>query len=418
MPMRHPPFVLDASSTKKLVFHPDNVQLVACVKALVAEVQALTLSRDRLRQAVVHAPATGAVARGARDLAHRRMGFAGITAATFGKLLSRPAQVTTVSGSPQRSRLFFVTDLHTEICFLVNTGAQVSIIRPLPADLHRLSSVELVPVNRTPIKTYGERSLTLNIGIRRSLPWVVITAHPPQSIISIDYLRHFNLIVDTVGHKLIDRLTACETIGTPATTPSVSPLWYTPDDTDKFRAVLSEFPELCKPLDTLPQATTDMIHHIVTTEAEAKTPIIDLDDLQSPSPKPPPPKRPNDTRVNPGTPFRYNRPVAPISLAEYTSPVLKKSLSLTALPPQTPTLVPKKVSSAIGSLRSRLQLDILSPRWDAKHLQPSVPVRIPSSLTPNFVAQRSANSAYNNRPRTMPAPRPTYIDQTKTNPSL
>ncbi|VDP32186.1 unnamed protein product [Echinostoma caproni] len=66
-----------------------------------------------------------------------------------GKLDSRPAQATTVSGSPQQSRLFFVTDRHTGIRFLVDTGAQVSVIRPRPADLHRLSTVELVAAGLT-----------------------------------------------------------------------------------------------------------------------------------------------------------------------------------------------------------------------------------------------------------------------------
>ncbi|VDP79724.1 unnamed protein product [Echinostoma caproni] len=148
--------------------------------------------------------------------------------AAVGKLVSRPAQATTVSGSPQPSRLFFVTDRTTGIRFLVDTGAQVSVIRPHPADLYRHSSVELVGANCTTIKTYGERSLTLNLGIRRSLPWVFIIADLPQSIIGIDFLRHFNLMVDPVGHKLIDRLTTCETRGTPADVPSVSPLSYVP----------------------------------------------------------------------------------------------------------------------------------------------------------------------------------------------
>ncbi|VDP95603.1 unnamed protein product [Echinostoma caproni] len=70
-------------------------------------------------------------------------------------------------------------------------------------------------------------------------------------------------MVDPVGHKLIDRLTTCETRGTPADVPSVSPLQYIPDVNDRFRAVLSEFPELCEPPDMLPQTTNDIVHHIV-----------------------------------------------------------------------------------------------------------------------------------------------------------
>ncbi|VDP45033.1 unnamed protein product [Echinostoma caproni] len=107
----------------------------------------------------------------------------------------------------------------------------------------------MVAANCTPNKTYGERSLKLNRGIRRSLPWVFIIADPPQSIIGIDFLRHINLKVDPVGQKLINRLTTCETHGTPSTVPSVSLLLYFPDASDRFRVVLSEFPELRKPPD-------------------------------------------------------------------------------------------------------------------------------------------------------------------------
>ncbi|VDP93374.1 unnamed protein product, partial [Echinostoma caproni] len=148
--------------------------------------------------------------------------------------------------------LFFVTDRHTGIRSLVYTGAQISLIRRRPAEIRRLSTVALVGEYRAPNKIYGERSLTLNLCIRRSLPRVFIIADFPQSVIGMDFLRHFNLMVDLIEHKLIDRLTTCENHGTPTTVPSTSPLLYDPDVTDEFRAVLSEFLELYKSPETLP----------------------------------------------------------------------------------------------------------------------------------------------------------------------
>lgn len=181
-----------------------------------------------------------------------------------GKLVSRPAQATTVSGPSRPSRLFYITDATSGTPFLVDTGAQVSVVRPRPEDLRSTSSISLVAANQTPIKTYGERSLTLNLGIRRSFTWVFIIADLPQSIIGIDFLRHFNLMVDPVGHKLVDRLTTLETIGTPTSEPSISPVLMRPPNTNRYSGILADFPKLSQPSVVLPQATTDIVHHIVT----------------------------------------------------------------------------------------------------------------------------------------------------------
>ncbi|VDP91872.1 unnamed protein product [Echinostoma caproni] len=60
----------------------DTAELVACVKALVAQVQAFTLSRDRPRQRHRTRSKHRSRIPGAHDFDHRRTGFAGITADT------------------------------------------------------------------------------------------------------------------------------------------------------------------------------------------------------------------------------------------------------------------------------------------------------------------------------------------------
>ena len=63
-----------------------------------------------------------------------------------------------------------MTNSHTY--FLVDTGSEVSAIPPSltdPAD-----KLTLMAVNDTPIRTYGKRSLTLNLGLRRPFPWIFI----------------------------------------------------------------------------------------------------------------------------------------------------------------------------------------------------------------------------------------------------
>ena len=78
----------------------------------------------------------------------------------------------------QPSRLFYVTDHPTGLQFLVDTGAEVSIVPPTPTDrLHRQTGPSLQAVNNTTIATYGTRSLTLNLGLRRTFRWIFVIAN-------------------------------------------------------------------------------------------------------------------------------------------------------------------------------------------------------------------------------------------------
>ena len=87
------------------------------------------------------------------------------------------------------SRLFYVTDKATGLCFLVDTGAEVSVIPPSATDRnHRKSNLTLQAVNNTSIATYGNRLLTLNIGLRRTFQWVFIIADVKNPIIGADLL--------------------------------------------------------------------------------------------------------------------------------------------------------------------------------------------------------------------------------------
>ena len=92
----------------------------------------------------------------------------------LGKRVGRTLTATDATGL-NSSRLFYVRDRHNNARFLVDTGSEVSVIPPTTADHTRtLDPRTLVAVNNSPIHTYGQRSLTLNL--RRSLPWIFIIA--------------------------------------------------------------------------------------------------------------------------------------------------------------------------------------------------------------------------------------------------
>ena len=78
---------------------------------------------------------------------------------------------TSVSGQ-SHSHLFFVLERSSHRRFLVDTGAAVSVLPPVKSDRqHSQSGVHLLAANGTAILTFGTRSLTLNLGLRRPFRW-------------------------------------------------------------------------------------------------------------------------------------------------------------------------------------------------------------------------------------------------------
>ena len=140
------------------------------------------------------------------------------------RLGKHPGRTLAATGVPvpPTSHLFHVLDPHTRTQFLVDTGSEVSAIPPSPADRRRSpDSLTLMAVNDTPICTYRKHSLTLNLGLRCSLPWIFVIVQKP--ILGADSLRHFGLLVDMQQRRLINSQTRLHIQGIITTSPSPSP---------------------------------------------------------------------------------------------------------------------------------------------------------------------------------------------------
>ena len=110
------------------------------------------------------------------------------------------------------SRLFFILEWTTHHRFLVDTGAEVSVIPPTKLDRHNgKAGLSLQAANGSQIPTDGTRSLTLNLGLRRPYRWLFVIADVKHSILGIDFLRHHNLLVDVRTKTLIDANTTLTT---------------------------------------------------------------------------------------------------------------------------------------------------------------------------------------------------------------
>ena len=182
----------------------------------------------------------------------------------LGKREGQYVEATDVTGL-NSSRLFHITDRHSGLRFLIDTGAQVSVIPPSPADRNTPSTLTLQAVNNTRIRTYGTRSLSLNLGLRRTFRWVFVVADVANPILGADFLQHFSLVVDLRHRRLIDALTTLTVQGllSSQTSPSPSLLPRTPST--PFELLLSEFPTVTQPCAATGPVKHSVTHHITTT---------------------------------------------------------------------------------------------------------------------------------------------------------
>ena len=178
----------------------------------------------------------------------------------------QPLAATDASGH-NICRLLHVTDRISKRNFLVDTGAQVSIIPPTRSDrLRKRESFTLSAVNGSTIATYGQRSLTLNLGLRRTFRWIFIIADVSKPLLGADFLHHFGLLVDMAHGKLVDTRTHLSIHGIVTEGTPPSPTTTTPSHTQVYSSLLSEFPDLTRIhnyQDT--PVKHNITHHISTT---------------------------------------------------------------------------------------------------------------------------------------------------------
>jgi predicted aspartyl protease len=90
-----------------------------------------------------------------------------------------------------------MTDGNTKTSFLIDTGADVCVYpRSKLQGPTRKDDSELFAINGTTIATYGTILLSLNLCLRREFKLRFIVADVPKPIIGMDFLSHYELLVD------------------------------------------------------------------------------------------------------------------------------------------------------------------------------------------------------------------------------
>lgn len=181
--------------------------------------------------------------------------------------LAGQALATTSAPGLSTSRLLHIHDPTNHRTFLVDTGAAVSVLPPSPTDRkYPQPHFNLQAANGSNISTFGRKSLTLNLGLRRSLPWIFVVADVSKPILGADFLHHFHLSVDLNKRTLVDNTTQLTIAGVLAPSSSPKPsIPPPPNAPNEFTSLLAEYPQLTQPHNYHDHpAKHDVTHAIIT----------------------------------------------------------------------------------------------------------------------------------------------------------
>ena len=166
-------------------------------------------------------------------------------------------------GNCQLHRLH-ITDKKSGLRFLIDTGADISLIPKKRSDKTiKQSPIQLFTANEGPIRTYGEKLLTLDLGLRRPLSWTFCVADVTSPILGADFLYNFDLTVDLRRRRIRDNQTGVEAKGQLTSKPHVSIQTVKPDS--QYHKLLAEFQGLTKPSQP-PVLRPHGVHHHIQTK--------------------------------------------------------------------------------------------------------------------------------------------------------
>ena len=162
-----------------------------------------------------------------------------------------------------------MADPCTKLRFLIDTGADISVIPKDSCNTRSAQTDKLVlfAANGSEIKTYGKKLLSLNFQLRRNFTWPFVIADVNQPIIGLDFLTHFNLLVDPVNNRLIDGTTMLFSDALTVDIPTCPFGISTISGSSDYDTLLSQFPNVTNPFCLAQNKKTPLVYHHIETTA-------------------------------------------------------------------------------------------------------------------------------------------------------
>ena len=182
----------------------------------------------------------------------------------YGKRPGRPSVAAVTAGNKHSHPLLFVCDRKSGHRFLVDTGAQISVIPATANDkLSGRTGPALIAANHTPIHTYGTRTVVLFFNTQR-FKWTFTVADVPQPLLGADFLRANNLLVDLCSQRLVDAQTfASIPCGrAPGSAPQLGAISTIDND---YAKLLADFPDITTPTFSQTMTKHGIEHYIPTS---------------------------------------------------------------------------------------------------------------------------------------------------------
>ncbi|MPC71137.1 hypothetical protein E2C01_065407 [Portunus trituberculatus] len=120
--------------------------------------------------------------------------------------------------------LLWVRDICSGACFLVDSGAEVSVVPAADTDRHAQprTAYDLLAANHTPIATYGTQTRRMAFLPGSHFPWAFVVADLEQVILGMDFLAAHDLLVDPHRRCLLHQPSATIIHAEPCVQPTMS----------------------------------------------------------------------------------------------------------------------------------------------------------------------------------------------------
>lgn len=124
-------------------------------------------------------------------------------------------------------------------------------------------------VNDSPINTYGQRSLTVNFGLRRTTRGFLQLPTSSSPVSVADFLAFCNLAVGVHSLRLVDRMTSLSVHGVLSSATATGLRAFVPSVL--YEKILAAFPAIRKPHTGESPVKHAITHHIVTIRSNASS---------------------------------------------------------------------------------------------------------------------------------------------------